>query len=778
MRVPLKTDRARNKHFLFIAFPVYIFSIIIIGSGHYHTGIFVRHLLYVLIAVAILKKGRHGLYLALFTAALLPISHNCFGVEEPMSREVFRSAELIAFSVIALWLKDSASRFFSDPDNRRETQGTVWRELNETRVWFQLLFNSRHDAIFIHYLETNNITDTFLEVNDTACRLLGYTRNELLKLSPADVCTSECTACFPEILKRLRIKNQTICETKYLTKDGRFVHVECRIYMFKLHDKPAVMNIVRNISKKKRLEAELQSYQVNLKELVEVRTRELIEANARLQLEMKKQQETAECLRSSEFRYRSVVKDIPALVCRFVADGTLTFVNHAYCCHFNKTEKELLGKNFFELIPESQRTGARKHLASFSPQTPAISYEHEVHSADGSIRWQHWVDRAFFDSRGTITEYQSVGLDITDRKQAETAIRNTNTVLQTVFNGISEPLFLLDSNLHIKILNEAALTYCNASDTELILNRPCYKAIRSRGIPCSECPIQRAVQTGQKKTLERANPSVPERIELIAAYPLQQNEVCGISGTIVRITDVTKTRKMAQQLIRTNRLSSLGQLSAGIAHEIRNPLAGISLFTDLLRDPKKFSFTEQQIEIIDEIKINVDRISEIVKQVLNFARPQPESRTLTQINDVIRQCFKLWPSKLRKAGIALRLDLDRQLPETYTNSLQMQQVINNLVSNAVEAMPSGGTLAVSTYCGPSALDKTRKVVHIQVKDTGHGIAPENTENIFNPFFTTKSYGTGLGLSIVHNIIESLDGTISAKNDIDRGTVFTVELPIR
>jgi len=228
-------------------------------------------------------------------------------------------------------------------------------------------------------------------------------------------------------------------------------------------------------------------------------------------------------------------------------------------------------------------------------------------------------------------------------------------------------------------------------------------------------------------------------------------------------------------LVRADRLSSLGQLSGGIAHEIKNPLTGIRLFADLLGD-KYINKLGDGAELLDEIKGNVDRIDGIIKRVLDFAKPTAESFKKIDINFIIRENIKLWSAKLRKSSIMLKLSLKENLPHIQGDSISIQQLTNNLILNAIEAMDKGGVLEIETFETKSSFRSGCDVVAIKVKDTGSGIPKENMKDIFNPFFTTKADGTGLGLAISHKIAENHGGIMSLGSRQDKGTIFTVEFP--
>ena len=252
----------------------------------------------------------------------------------------------------------------------------------------------------------------------------------------------------------------------------------------------------------------------------------------------------------------------------------------------------------------------------------------------------------------------------------------------------------------------------------------------------------------------------------------------GNPGTIIgMVVDITEQKKIEEQLIRADRLSSLAQLSGGIAHEIRNPLASIRLFTDILCDEDKFDRTDQEIEIIDEIKENLNRIDDIIKRVLDFAKPPVLSSNEIDLNALIQESARLWSAKLRKLNITLKLNLNNSLPLVQADALGLQKIINNVVLNAIEAMEHGGDIGIKTSKDISSLPGHSEAVFIQVSDTGPGIGPELQEDIFNPFFTTKSTGTGLGLSISHQIIKRHGGALSLESNSGEGTTFTIELPL-
>lgn len=227
-----------------------------------------------------------------------------------------------------------------------------------------------------------------------------------------------------------------------------------------------------------------------------------------------------------------------------------------------------------------------------------------------------------------------------------------------------------------------------------------------------------------------------------------------------------------------DRHSSLGQLSASIAHEIRNPLAGINLFVDVLSDGGKFQRTNEELEILGEIKNNIKKMDGIIKHVLDFAR-QSESPILDRLDVklLVDETLKLWRAPITKAGIVLHLSVEEGLPCLRGDAIELQQVLNNLLENAVDAMGQGGSLTLTARLGTFSLDENRRAVMITIEDTGSGIPVEHRGSIFNPFSTTKAAGTGLGLAISHRIVSRHGGTIFCDSTTDTGTAFRIEFPI-
>ena len=230
----------------------------------------------------------------------------------------------------------------------------------------------------------------------------------------------------------------------------------------------------------------------------------------------------------------------------------------------------------------------------------------------------------------------------------------------------------------------------------------------------------------------------------------------------------TRLRNTQMQLVRSEKLAALGQLTAGIVHDVKNPLAAIQGMTDMLRkDPNLPNEARQDIGVIHNSAV---KATKIVTDLLKFARQAPPELKSQDLRGTIYSALNLNRHLIRKANVKVVADVSAQpIPATY-DAIQVEQVLINLIQNAIQAMPQGGYLKM----GLTKANGTAKIVLI---DTGVGIPPENLKHIFDPFFTTKANGTGLGLSTSYGIIASHHGEISVKSLVGKGTCFTILLPL-
>lgn len=234
--------------------------------------------------------------------------------------------------------------------------------------------------------------------------------------------------------------------------------------------------------------------------------------------------------------------------------------------------------------------------------------------------------------------------------------------------------------------------------------------------------------------------------------------------------DIEQLRHLNEQLIRTEKLAAMGTLSAGLAHEVNNPLASISSLIQMMQ--AKNDLNQDTAEKLKLISTQIERITNVTKDMMNFARVRPAAKTSVDVNSAIEASLRLATFDKSFQRLQLKKDLKENLPKVFADRDQLQQVFLNLFLNARDAMPSGGDLSIKT-------SESSKEITIEINDSGGGIDEKNLKLIFDPFFTTKpaGKGTGLGLAVCYGIITAHGGRIEAAKNEESGTTFFITLPI-
>ena len=232
--------------------------------------------------------------------------------------------------------------------------------------------------------------------------------------------------------------------------------------------------------------------------------------------------------------------------------------------------------------------------------------------------------------------------------------------------------------------------------------------------------------------------------------------------------DITHLKKAEERLVLAERLSSLGELTAGVAHELRNPLAGIKINTQVLS--RKKDLPDMEKRLLESTIEGIEKIQKIVDDMLHFAKPKASHFKEEEINGVVERSLAILQTKLKKGNISYVFEQGQGLPKVRIDIHQIQQVLINVILNAIQAMEKGGTLTIRTFLSNG------DGVGIEVRDTGVGIPRSHLKRIFDPFFTTKSEGTGLGLSISAKILENHGATIDVVSEEGEGSTFNIFFP--
>jgi PAS domain S-box-containing protein len=490
-----------------------------------------------------------------------------------------------------------------------------------------------------------------------------------------------------------------------------------------------------------------------------------------------------EALKASEERYREVVESQTELVCRYLPDSTLTFVNEAYCRCFNKSREELIGIQFLTLIPEPARDLMRQRIASLSNSCMEMTNEHEVILPDGTIGWQQWTDYAFLDGKGNVIELQAIGRDITVRRRAELALleskQRMNLAAEAAHLGYWE-LDLATGNLW---LSDIARTLFGFGPDE----RATYEACLARVVPEDRNFVTSVLERARRDTGDL----ILECRVQVTGQPLhwlstrgrfRTNEESGFHQVFGIAMDITaqkeadlRLQEQLAELSHLSRLAAVGELTASIAHEVNQPLAAMLSNTEtveiLLNAPNPSLATVR--EILADLRADNDRASSVIRSLRNLLRKRPLEMAPIHVNSMIHEARHFVSFDARRRGVEILEDLAPGLPPVRGDKLHLQQVLLNLIINGMDAMTD--IPECRRRISLESRSSENGTISISVRDNGHGIPPDRFPQLFASFFTTKTNGVGLGLSIARSIIDAHHGHIWAENCPEGGAAFHVSL---
>lgn len=373
--------------------------------------------------------------------------------------------------------------------------------------------------------------------------------------------------------------------------------------------------------------------------------------------------------------------------------------------------------------------------------------------------------------------------EITERKavvdalqKSENKYRNLTREFNTLLDGIPDNLLLLSPELKILWANKAAASSLKKPSSQLT-GQYCYSLCCKTISPCKSCPILESFATGKEEAAEITTHE--NRIMDIRAFPIKDD--CGRIKSVIELArDITENVNLQADATRTRHLASLGELAAGVAHEINNPINNIINYAQLLSD--EFREENRDDEIVFRIMKDSDRIATIVRSLLSFARIRKEEKTLIYLHEIFSDMLSLTSAQLRKDAINLKINVPEEAIRVYIHPQQIQQVFLNLVSNARFALNqkypgSHENKILEIQCKEISISD-KAYVKIIFKDYGTGIPSDIIDKVINPFFSTKPnrMGSGLGLSISHGIINEHDGKLSISSVEGEFSRITINLP--
>jgi PAS domain S-box-containing protein len=579
------------------------------------------------------------------------------------------------------------------------------------------------------------------------------------------------------------------CLTKPLQKAEILARVIIHLTIAQLQKKLQAQNVqlYQEITRRQQVEATLQQARDELEVRVEERVAELLWTNAARLQDISERKQAEAALRESEARYRAIIEDQTELVARSRPDGTMTFVNDAYCRFFGKSREQLIGANFMTFILEADRPVVQEKFTRLSPENPVGMDEHQEIRADSNIRWLQWTDRGIFDEAGRLIEIQAVGRDVTERKEAQEALRESEQRLELALKGADLALWDWNIQTDALIFNERWVEMLGYTLAEL---EPEGHSWDERIHPEDEPGVLAALQAhleGQTSFFEaeyRLRTKAGDWIWVLDRGKVVEWDKTGSPLRAVGThLDITSRKRLEEQLQQAQKMEAVGRLAGGIAHDFNNLLTVIGGNCELiLNDLDHHNPFRQDLE---QIKQASQRAAALTRQLLAFSRKQLLQPQVLNLNILLINMDQML-RRLIGEDIDLVTLPCQKLGLVKADPGQIEQVVLNLAINARDAMPQGGKLILET--SNVELDEAYASNHIgvtpgpyvmlAVTDTGIGMDEATKAHIFEPFFTTKAIGkgTGLGLATVHGIINQSGGHISVYSEPGQGAVFKIYLP--
>ena len=555
-----------------------------------------------------------------------------------------------------------------------------------------------------------------------------------------------------------------------------------------------------------RTHLKLRDLTEQLEHKVRERTHALTITNHQLQREITERMQAEAALRESEERYRGLYEDNPSMYFTVGADGTVLSVNPFGAEQLGYTVEELIGCAVLDVFYPDDREAVRQRLAACL-QNPAhvARWEFRKVRKDGSMLWVKENVRVVRQADGSLVAL-IVCDDITERKHAEEALRESEERYRMLFERSSDAIFMvdlatgryLDANAAAERLTGRSVSELKNLTTRDVTPHRAQERLQQAAV------AQNALDMGE---VVYVRPDGSTRTALFSAVPLHEQIVFGLAR------DITERKRTQEVLIQSEKMLSVGGLAAGMAHEINNPLAGMMQTADVMSNRltdvempanqraaekagtsmeaiRAFMEARGIIRMLGNIRTSGRRAAEIVQNMLSFARKSDTSFSTNNVADLLEQCVDLAGSDydLKKKFDFRQIDFIREyepgLPLVPCESGKIQQVLLNILRNGAEAMQAERERNADKkprFILRLAHEQETNRVRIEIEDNGPGMDAATRKRVFEPFFTTKpvGVGTGLGLSVSYFIVtENHGGELNVESAPGEGTTFTLSLPVR
>ena len=388
--------------------------------------------------------------------------------------------------------------------------------------------------------------------------------------------------------------------------------------------------------------------------------------------------------------------------------------------------------------------------------------------------------------------------EIAERVHTEYKLQQNQKMLQAVFDGISEPLILVDMHYEIKLLNRSAYAYYGIESSQNVKDKKCHEIALANSNPCAGCDLHGSKYSAEPTSFERAGIFNSQKVEKVVTYPIL-GEKGHIENILIRISDITDRKNFERHLVQSEKMSALGILVSSVAHEINNPNNFVTFNIPILKDyileiipileeyannhpdyepfnMPIYEFIKDLTRIIDNIDHGSKRVSTFVSNLKDYSQQDYDApQTLLDIRTAIENSYMICKSKIEREVKSFSMEIPDNLPQVLTDRYAVEQVLVTLLINATEAVDKQDSWIKVTA---REVNGRKRFLEIKVQDNGSGMDENTKRRIFDPFFSTKAreVGTGLGLYICHNLSKKLGAKIEVESEPNIGTVFRLNLP--
>jgi len=642
------------------------------------------------------------------------------------------------------------------------------------------IINSISDLVTIHDRDFN-----IIYANEAAKRVLGLPSLNKKKLKcytyyhGGDRPPEECPSC-----SCIKTGRPVIVE-RFEPHLNIFVEIHALPQFDINRNQTGIIHIFRDITKHKQLEEELDKHRTELMKLVEERTVELSLSNEFLRQEILDRKLTEHALKISEYKYRSLYNNAPDMYHSLNRDKIIIDCNETEARMLGYEKEEIIGRALADFFAEGSNELIEKDFHKLKKEKRLRNIERTFVRKDGSTFPAIVNVYAEFDSEGEIYEIRAIARDISDIKKLQDRELRLLKELKTIFENFPVGIVYLDKDCKIIRLNKYFSDFAGIRAID-VTGRLCYETYgeyvndpSKKGLEkiCSFCKKDICFNTKRTTVIER-----PFNDKFIRVTTIPELDVKGEIMSFMEVVEDITDRKVAEtEAIRVEHLASLGELAAGVAHEINNPINGIINYAQILANMNQPQ--SKEYEISNRIMKEGNRIAAIVSNLLSFARGNKEEMRPVHISEIMSDSLALIGMQLTKDGINLQIDVPADLPDITAIHGHIEQVFLNIISNARYAlnekyigMHEGKVLRI---IGEKVTVDDVPFIRITFFDQGTGIAPENINKVINPFFSTKpaNIGTGLGLSISHAIVSHHGGKLMIKSVKGEFTMIIIELPV-